>query len=80
VYYQLTNDSYPTEGIIGGLRQQALGGFKSRVASVGPEVGYVFKMGKQTGYFNLRGYWEFWAQNRLEGYALFATINLPLGK
>jgi hypothetical protein len=46
---------------------------------VGPEVGYVFKLGKQTGYVNLRGYWEFWAQNRLEGYALFATINLPLG-
>jgi hypothetical protein len=67
VYYQLTNDSYPTEAIIGGLRQQALGGFKSRVASVGPEVGYVFKMGKQTGYFNLRGYCEFWAQNRREG-------------
>jgi hypothetical protein len=79
-YYQLTNDSYPTEGIIGGLRQQALGGFKSRVASVGPELGYVFKMGKQTGYFNVRGYWEFWAQNRLEGYTLFATINLPLGQ
>jgi hypothetical protein len=79
-YYQLTNDSYPTDGIIGELRKQALGGFKSRVASVGPEVGYVFKMGKQTGYLNLRGYWEFWAQNRLEGYALFATINLPLGQ
>lgn len=80
VYYQLTNDSYPTEGFIGEVRQRALGGFKSRVASVGPELGYVFKMGKQTGYLNLRGYWEFWAQNRLEGYALFATINLPLGQ
>jgi hypothetical protein len=80
VYYQLTNDSYPTDGIVGSLRQQVLGGFKSRVASVGPEVGYVFKMGKQTGYLNLRGYWEFWAQNRPEGYALFATINLPLGQ
>lgn len=79
-YYQLTNDSYPTDGIIGGLREQALGGFKSKVASVGPEVGYVFKMGKQMGYVNLRGYWEFWAQNRTEGYALFATINLPLGQ
>jgi hypothetical protein len=78
-YYQLTNDSYTTEGPLGLLRQGALGGFKSRVASVGPEVGYVFKMGKQTGYFNLRGYWEFWAQNRLKGYAVFATVNLPLG-
>jgi hypothetical protein len=79
VYYQLTDDSYPTQGIIGGLRKQTLGGFKSRVAAAGPEVGYVFKMGKQSGYLNLRGYWEFWAQNRVEGYALFATVNLPLG-
>ena len=80
VYYQLSNDSYPTNGAIGELRQQVLGGFKSRVASVGGEVGYVFKMGKQTGYLNLRGYSEFWAQNRPEGYALFATINLPFGQ
>ena len=57
-----------------------LGGFKSRVASVGGEVGYVFKFGKQTGYPHLRGYSEFWAQNRLEGYALLATINLPFGQ
>jgi len=80
VYYQLSNDSYPTNGVIGQLRQQALGGFKSRAASVGPELGYVFKMGKQSGYVNLRGYWEFWAQNRLEGYALFATISIPFGE
>lgn len=79
VYYQLTDDSYPTEGAIGRLRQQELGGFRSRVASMGPELGYLFKMGQQTGYLNLRAYREFWAQNRLEGYAAFATINLPLG-
>lgn len=80
VYYQLTDDSYPTEGVIGRLRQQELGGFRSRAAAVGPELGYLFKMGKQTGYLNLRAYWEFWARNRVEGYALFATINLPLGR
>ncbi len=80
VYYQLTNDSYPTEGVIGRLRQQELGGFRSRAAAVGPELGYLFKMGKQTGYLNLRAYWEFWARNRVEGYALLATINLPLGR
>ena len=80
VYYQLSNDSYPTEGAIGELKQRVLGGFKSRVASVGGELGYVFKFGKQTGYVNLRGYSEFWAQNRLQGYALFGTINLPFGQ
>lgn len=79
VYYQLTDDSYPTTGALGAIRQQALGGFKSRVASVGPELGYLFKMGQQTAYLNVRGYREFWAQNRLEGYALFMTLNLPFG-
>jgi hypothetical protein len=28
---------------------------------------------------NLRGYWEYSAQNRVEGYALFATLSIPLG-
>jgi len=27
----------------------------------------------------LRGYWEFWAQNRVEGHAVFATLIIPLG-
>jgi hypothetical protein len=31
-------------------------------------------------YANLRGYYEFWAQNRVEGYAIFATLVIPLGK
>ena len=71
VYYQLSGDS--------GSGNQ-VGSFKSRVAAVGPEVGYVFAVHKQPAYFNLRGYYEFWAKNRVEGYALFATISLPIGK
>jgi hypothetical protein len=78
VYYQLTDDTYPTEGAVGAARQRLLGGFKSRVASVGPEVGYVFPVGEKTAYLNFRGYWEFWARNRTEGYALFATLDVPL--
>ena len=70
VYYQLTGDSGSGDRV---------GAFKSRVASVGPEVGYAFKFGGQPAYFNLRGYWEFWAQNRVQGYALFATLSIPLG-
>jgi hypothetical protein len=69
-YYQLTGDSGSGNRV---------GAFKSRVASVGPEVGYVFKFNGQPAYFNIRGYWEFWAQNRVEGYALFATLSIPLG-
>jgi hypothetical protein len=47
--------------------------------SSNPELGYVFKVNGQAAYLNLRGYKEFGAQNRLEGYALFATVSIPLG-
>lgn len=80
VYYQLSADTYPTTGPIGDLRAQLLGPFESRVASVGPEVGYAFKMGGHQAYANIRGYWEFWSEHRLSGKAVFATISLPLGK
>ncbi len=70
VYYQLTNDSGSGDRV---------GAFKSRVASVGPEIGYAFRYNNQPAYFNVRGYWEFAAQNRLEGYALFITLSIPLG-
>jgi hypothetical protein len=70
VYYQLTGDSGSGEHV---------GSFKSRVAAVGPEVGYSFTAGGLQWYANLRGYKEFWAENRLEGYALFAMPSIPLG-
>lgn len=70
VYYQLSGDSGSGNRV---------GAFKSRVASVGPEVGYVFKFNGQPAYLNVRGYREFRAQNRVEGYALFATISIPVG-
>lgn len=74
-------------GIVGYVYQQVtadsgsgnrLGSFKSRVAAVGPEVGYAFTYRKKAAYFNLRGYYEFWAKNRVEGYAIFGTLVLPL--
>ena len=69
VYYQLTGDS--GSGAV-------LGPFKSRIAAIGPELGYQFIVGGQQWYANLRAYWEFWARNRYEGYAIFATLNIPL--
>jgi hypothetical protein len=71
VYYQLGGDS--------GAGAK-LGPFKSRVAAIGPELGYAFGIGGMPAYANLRGYWEFWAENRIEGYAIFATLVIPLGK
>jgi hypothetical protein len=40
----------------------------------------ITKDGGLPAYANLRGYYEFWAENRLQGYAVFATLAIPLGK
>ena len=69
VYYQLTGDRGSGD---------SCGPCKSRVASVGPQVTYNFTVGPQEWSLNLRGYYEFWAQNRLEGFAVFATLSIPL--
>lgn len=71
VYYQLTADSGSGDKV---------GAFKSQVSAIGPQIGYVFNVGKNQAYINLRTYKEFWAKNRVEGYATIATISLPLGK
>lgn len=70
VYYQLTADSGSGDRV---------GAFKSQVAAVGPQVGYLFKIDKRQAYINVRAYKEFWAQNRTQGYAAIATISVPLG-
>ena len=70
-YYQLTGDSGSGD---------KMGAFKSRVAAIGPQIGYLFNIGKKQAYINLRAYKEYWAQNRVEGYATIATISIPLGK
>ena len=70
VYYQLSGDSGSGD---------TCGSCKSRVASIGPELTYTFTVAGQQWSADLRGYYEFWAQNRLEGYAVFATLSIPLG-
>lgn len=70
LYYQLTGDSGS------GAK---LGAFKSKVASIGPEAGYVFTFAGKQAHVNVRSYLEFWAENRLQGTLVFATLALPLG-
>jgi hypothetical protein len=53
-----------------------LGAFESRVIGVGPQVGYLFPVGKLQGYVNLKAYWEFAAQNRPEGWNAWVTLSL----
>ncbi len=66
-YLQLTDDS-------GGFAA-ALDGFRSRVAGIGPQFGYIFPVGdKWQGYLNLKGYYEFAAENRPEGWNIWLTL------
>jgi len=70
VYYQLSGDSGSGNRV---------GAFKSHIASAGPQLGYAFTAFGHDAYVNLRGYWEFWAENRLEGKAAYLTLSIPLG-
>ena len=51
-----------------------LGGFRSRVFGVGPQVGYLFPVGDKQGYLNFKGYKEFAAENRPEGWNVWLTF------
>lgn len=68
-YHQLSGDS--GAGAV-------LGDFKSRTNSIGPQVGYFFPVGGAKGYVNLKGYWEFDADHRAEGWNVWLTLGLPL--
>lgn len=68
-FYQLTGDSE---------KSATLGDFKSSVNGIGPQAGYLFKIGKKEAYLNLKAYWEFGADHRPEGWNGSLTISLPL--
>jgi hypothetical protein len=75
-------------GLVGYFYQQisgdsgagaALGDFKSRVYAIGPQAGYFLTVGGRKLYMNLKGYVEFDAQNRPEGWNAWLTLSIPLG-
>ncbi len=68
-YVQLT----PDEG-----QPSRLGSMESRTFAIGPQIGYNFNVGGVPVYTNLRGYFEFGAENRTEGGSVFLTVNVPL--
>ncbi|WP_395607189.1 transporter [Pseudomonas sp. B22129] len=55
-----------------------LGDFKSRVAGIGPQAGHFFKVGDELWYANVKGYYEFDAKNRPEGWNLWVSLVIPL--
>jgi hypothetical protein len=69
LYYQLSGDS--GEGAV-------LGDFKARVYALGPQAGFFFPVGKSKGYVSLRGYFEFGAEHRTEGWNGWITLSIPI--
>jgi len=70
-YRQITDDTGS------GAR---FGGFQSQVFGVGPQLGYMFTAGEKTqGYINLKGYKEFEAKHRPEGWNLWLTVSFTFG-
>jgi hypothetical protein len=65
VYQQLTADR-------GAAR--FLGENLSRVAGVGPQIGFIFPVGSLQGYLNFKGYGEFAAENRAAGWSAWVTL------
>ncbi|MBM7061829.1 transporter [Pseudomonas sp. UL073] len=57
-----------------------LGDFKSRVRAVGPQIGHFFPVGRELWYTNVKGYYEFDAKNRAEGWNAWLTLAIPLGQ
>ena len=65
-YQQLTADSGSGDRV---------GAFKSRVFGAGPQLGLMFPLGtSHQGYLNLKGYKEFGAENRPEGWNAWLTF------
>jgi hypothetical protein len=67
VYNQLTGDSGAGDHV---------GPFMSRVVGIGPQVGYIFPLGKYQGYLNLKGYAEFDYHDRPHGYNTWLTLSI----
>ena len=51
------------------------GGYRSRVMGVGPQAGWRLFVGKVAVDVNLRGYYEFAAQNRPQGANAWLTVS-----
>ena len=51
-----------------------VGCFESQVFGVGPQLGYIFPLGDRQGYLNIKGYKEFEAKHRPEGWNTWVTF------
>jgi hypothetical protein len=67
-YQQLTGDSGS------GAR---LGDYKSSVYGIGPQIGQFIPVGKELWYINVKGFYEFAAENRPEGWNAWVSVLIP---
>ena len=51
-----------------------LGGFRSRVLGIGPQLGYIFPIGDNQAFLGVKGYGEFDAANRPSGWNTWLTF------
>lgn len=66
VYQQVTADSGPGAD---------LGSFKSRVLGIGPQLGFFIPVADRQAYLGFRGYYEFDAENRPDGWTGWITLS-----
>jgi Putative MetA-pathway of phenol degradation len=75
-------------GLVGYVFQQVtgdsgvgatLGSFESRVAGIGPQIGFIVPLGSASGYINIKGYKEFAAEDRREGWDAWVTFSIAFG-
>jgi len=53
-----------------------VGCFQSQVASIGPQIGFLFPVGNMQGYLNFKAYKEFAAEDRPDGWNAWVTFSL----
>ena len=72
-------------GLVGYAYQQVtddfgqppvLGGFRSRVLGVGPQIGYIFPVGDKQAFLGAKAYGEFDAANRPSGWNTWLTFSI----
>jgi hypothetical protein len=72
-------------GLVGYAYQQVtddfgqpaiLGGFRSRVLGIGPQIGYIFPVGDKQAFLGAKAYGEFDAANRPSGWNTWLTFSI----
>ncbi|MFO1089589.1 MAG: transporter [Hyphomicrobiales bacterium] len=79
-YTQFSADTWDNSTTLGQLRDKVLGDdFRSQVASIGLQGAHIFLIDNIPVYTTARGYYEFWAEDRPQGWSAYLQASIPLG-